>query len=156
MDPNEPSITPPLVTPDGTPISPIDPVIGSATTEPPPFTPIHDRVTALEETVRDLRTGLIITAAIAVAALILVLVTGGLYLTQRSAIHNLQTQQTADDTERARVDSQLRASQCTELQAIRGTNSTPARNAFPNGAGPYDALYDQLAIAASALNCDAG
>lgn len=153
-----PTVPPVLTGPDGLPIPPTtpnDPSVKRVVVDPPPA-PLHDRVTAAEDSITNIGTGVLVTGALAAVAVILVLIVGGLYLSQRSEVHDLQAHFTASDTERARVDGIRRDATCTVIRALRSTNSTSARDAYPGGHGPYDQLFAQLTKAAVTDNCDAG
>jgi hypothetical protein len=117
---------------------------------------LHERVTANEDSITNIGTGVLVAGTLAAVALILVLILGGFYLTQRSEVHDLQAHLTASDMERARVDGIQRDATCTVVRSLRATNTPGARSSFPNGTGPYDALMAQLNKAAVTDNCDAG
>lgn len=149
---------PPLIGLDDAPIPPAapeDPTAKRIVVEPPPA-PLHERVTAAEDSITNVGTGVLVSGGLAVVGLIVALVFGGLYLAQRSELGDLQARVTAGEAERARVDGIQRDTTCTVIRALRSTNSTSARDAFPGGHGPYDQLFAQFIKAAMTDNCDAG
>lgn len=148
----------PLIGADGVPVPPVtaeDPPAKRVVVDPPP-TPLQERVRLAEESLTNVGTGVLVSGALASVAVILALIIGGLYLAQRSELGDLQARVSAGEAERARVDGIQRDATCTVIRALRSTNSTSARDAFPGGHGPYDALMAQFTKAAVTDNCDAG
>jgi hypothetical protein len=133
---------PPLA--DGEPIPPAVPIVDS----------LHEHLVSVEDSINNIRTGVLVTGALTAVALILSLIVGGLYLAQHSSIHQLQAQQTASDTERARVDAIQRDATCTVINGLRATNSTALRDSWTTGHGDYDRLFAQLNLGAVKLNCE--